>query len=653
MEAELFKTFKDFGDGKLSREELNVQLPRLEKLHAGYQLMTAEPGRALQIQQSFIKRGLDVMEGYKKVAAGDITTEGEKQILQDQVKKLLDDAEDSGINKTPMWRGIVEGVEEFATAAKLTSPLTQAINIVSNALTFTTRGTVERPLAAAIGAARRQTGLGELKFAFGTQSGWTSAVKKFANVMRDETQSEISKLSREFKPAIPGAAGRVIRIPFRVLSAADEFWKTILKDSDIHTSAYQRAFQEGARGDALKKRITQLVEKPTEEMLEKAQKVAREFTFQEEPGKFLGGFSSLLRKVPGGKLVIPFIQTPSNIVKFQARRSAIGALSPKNWEDLRGGGAQQNEALARMISGIGMSIGGLMVAQQGNVTGATPKNKADRDKFFREGKKPYSIKVGDRWVSYQRFQPIGLYLLQGAALNEAIERGDEENASQLFGAMASTVAKGISEMPFVEGVNSAMNAITDPDRHGERFITSLITGFIPTVSRDIRKAVDPYVREAEGTFQAIQNMIPGASQDLQPTITAFGQQAKFGGEIGPVERGFGKITAREAISPLETALTEAQFTPGIPGTTLRRGNKTTELKGQERTDFLKEMGEATEQAIQQAIDKPSFAGLTVEAKQKVLKQVVDKSRDRIRNKWKARVFSPNRTVDEKLQNFLE
>ena len=32
-------------------------------------------------------------------------------------------------------------------------------------------------------------------------------------------------------------------------------------------------------------------------------------------------------------------------------------------------------------------------------TGPAPKNKAERDKFYREGKRPNAVKIGGKWVN--------------------------------------------------------------------------------------------------------------------------------------------------------------------------------------------------------------------------------------------------------------
>ena len=47
------------------------------------------------------------------------------------------------------------------------------------------------------------------------------------------------------REAIGGTLGKIIRTPTRALTAADEFWKSINANAELHALAYRKAMQEG------------------------------------------------------------------------------------------------------------------------------------------------------------------------------------------------------------------------------------------------------------------------------------------------------------------------------------------------------------------------------------------------------------------------
>jgi len=56
------------------------------------------------------------------------------------------------------------------------------------------------------------------------------------------------------------------------------------------------------------------------------------------------------------------------------------------------------------------------------ITGQAPTSPTERDQFYREGKQPFSIKIGDKWVSYQQLEPYNQLFNLMANVITAIER---------------------------------------------------------------------------------------------------------------------------------------------------------------------------------------------------------------------------------------
>lgn len=607
-------------------------------------IVTGEPGRALNIQQYFNDDAFKLFNKYQELLAangGRPPTGKQFAAWEANVQKSLEKAKQQAIKtKDPMWRQVISGIEEYATAAKVSSPITHIRNVAGNSLTFVQRS-VEQPLGVGIRAARGQTGLGEAKFVFGTRAGWQTAAKKFWGIMSDAValregteefvEEGSSRLAREgFKEAIPGKLGRAIRIPFKFLEAADEFGKTILRDSSLHSQAYELAYQEGFRGNKLAGRIAELVEKPTKDLLEVAQKEALEYTFQSDLGK-VGKWVQKGQNLPGGRIFIPFIKTPTNIAKFQAQRSILGLVSPRNIGAITKGTArEQANALARMSTGAALSFGSYQYVDglydEGKITGAVPDNPGERDLFYAQGKRPYSIKLGDKWYSYQNIQPVGMYLLQGVSLKEALNKNDEGGAIRIASSMAATAAKGLSELPFVKGMNDIVEAITDPERSGGRFIEQVATGFVPNILRDFTYWQDALIRAPENLQEQIKTMLPGKSQEVAPRLDILGRNVQR--DENKLLRSFGRVgvTAREddqLVNALVEIGEETGYYPGFPDKKIRGK----ELSADEYRQYQRVSGEIFRSELARALESSQFTEADPEQKKKDVEGMVERARD--------------------------
>jgi hypothetical protein len=643
--ATLDSAARDFTDlwesGKIDYENLDAAAEHLAKLEAGYHVMSAEPGRATQIQNSFIDEAYKRAEKLRKLIN---ETKGPKreEIIQkgiDEFDREAQKAIQSGTWSKDTALRIVKMVEEYATAAKLTSPLTHAINFGSTLLNYPVKA-AENTVTTLLGAAQGKTNIGQLRYSvFGSTQGTKSAVRQLATEVKQALHPGAKDLTPdgskvEVSQGIPGKAGKVIRTPFNMLQAADNFWKSMLTDSELHMRAYEKAYQEGYRGTPLTGRIKELVGSPTDDMVKRAEEVAKEWTFTTELGPIGNAATKLLGKIPGAKLLVPFVATPTNVLKFQAQRHPIGIVSPRNINALmKGSNLERREAVARLTVGAGMATAGVMTVLElgDNITGAAPSDKGERDLFYgADGKKPFAIKIGGRWVQYNRFQPVGLYLSQAVGvrdkMHEIQKKGERKGVhvdemGSLFTALGVSTAKALGELPFIAGTTNLIEALSDPtDLSVNKLTGGILTGLIPNVGRDIASAGDTVQRVSKSPSDQIKTMIPWKRQDLPERITTFGEPQKQSG--GPAERGFVKITSTGTSSKLAEALKEAKYYPDPPKEE-QRGKK---LSQDQYQQFLKESGRGFASKLEAAINDPDYQGLETDRKAKTLETALSDAR---------------------------
>lgn len=629
------------GDDKAAGGALDV----LKEIEPGIQNLRATPGRATQSQAMFVEDR--VARAYQELAdmrAKGIPFDQIKAAADKKLREVARDAAFSGSVKRAAKA--MNALETYATMAKLTSPITHAINTVSNAATFLVVRPLERMGTAAALAVQGDAPAARATMAnlFGTTSGLRDGMKRYITTLMEDAPdlgkaTEASTFNINFPKPLRWAD------PFRQLSGADAFWKGILEDSEMHTKAMTSALREGLTGKKLAARVTELMNDPPSAWRKAAQKVAQEVTFQEDPDKFLQAVSKL-RRVPGMRLIIPFVNTPYNLWKYQFQRSPLGIMSPRNLRGLASGGEAQAEAFGRLAAGTGLALGAWALASRGEITGSYPEDPGERALWEAESIKPYSIKVGGRWQSYGRFQPVGQYLAGAAALKDALARDDDKTAQAHFTKLLFDSMRGITEQPFLQGMSSLIDAIDGKPGAANRFFSGTVTGLVPNAARDVRYQTDPVQRESRGIVPSVMNMVPGLSQKLPARVDVTGRDVRY--DPNRLAR-FSKVSSLETPTPETRAYREAGYVPPrAPGVMrVKVAGERIALTPAERHDYEQQVGAETSLRVRRVISTEAFARMTQEQKAKKLRKAADGAREMVGNQWKRKLRNSGRAGKEK------
>jgi hypothetical protein len=121
------------------------------------------------------------------------------------------------------------------------------------------------------------------------------------------------------------------------------------------------------------------------------------------------------------------------------------------------------EARGRQAFGLGLvSLAGFL-AYEGLVTGAGPKDR-DRRAIWLKSNQPYSLRIGDDWVSYQKMAPVGQYFgLMADAFEllaaEEFRGGINGEKQDLVNGMIYALGQQVRNMPMLQGVSTIMDAL--------------------------------------------------------------------------------------------------------------------------------------------------------------------------------------------------
>ncbi|MFA6046748.1 MAG: hypothetical protein WC718_17325, partial [Phycisphaerales bacterium] len=458
---------------------LTEQAAIQESLHG----VTAEAGRALRayrmpVEEALGSGDLPKMEKLLRYMGG---LEQAKQMAGALAKIDVDDprAVNAFIRAT-MKPGVQDYITELFYNSILSGPKTHIVNGVSNAVQALL-DPVERSAAAGVDVVlanlpgrlgrggQRQRYLGEsARSLYGATMALPEAAKAFAYTLKNGFSPEAAS-KFEFRPrAFQGKLGRVINVPSNLLEASDQFLYIVNQRAAMHAQAFRMA-----KGNP--EAVADLLANPTKELLEQADKMAeyRLFRNESDTANAITRFRDMT--VPIGKdtvtgkpmlalqpmrFFVPFVRTPWNLLKYGMERSALGFLNPELYINLYRKDPAAADQIARAGLGTAMAAG-VYLAVKDNITGAAPESAAERDRFYREGKQPYSIKVGDQWVPFSRLEPLNQTLNQLATLVNAT-KADDKTFDQKSLQFVADITKNLASQTFMTGVNDLINMVTEP-----------------------------------------------------------------------------------------------------------------------------------------------------------------------------------------------
>lgn len=311
---------------------------------------------------------------------------------------------------------------------------------------------------------------------------------------------------------------------FRTLGAEDKpFWNSMYARS-LYDQAGAEAINAGKQGD--KQFISQLVNKPTEEMFTNALKDANYATFHDKNA--LSSVASAIKRAAqnpeykgwgeAGKVLTevlaPFTGVPSSIAGKTIAYSPIGLVKGAinagrvlsgNVPELQRQAAQE---IGRGVMGTGLFALGAYLMDKGLMTGQ-PKDTKEANQWQLENKQANSVLVNGKWRSINSVGPQFLVTLAGAKYAE--EKGKPDGST---GAYLAGLGKDQLSQTFLAGVQGPLNAITDPARYGQSYVGNQTASVIPNIVKDASKAFDPNARELNSVLDYMKSGIPGVRNTL-------------------------------------------------------------------------------------------------------------------------------------------
>lgn len=596
--------------------------------------MTAEAGRALQ-QFRMLANSRAVKADVLSAMVG---SGGGRKRIQDAADILLDAVETGQPGKfntvvekgaKPQFR---DKLTELWINSLLTNPATHVVNMTSNTLTALAQ-IPEHAVAWGVGKVRqalpnasadRVIGSEIGQRTFGLIQGAKEGARHFAQALRTgEPVDLVSKVEQQNMKAISGLKGEIVRIPTRLLGAEDEFFKGIARRMELNGLAARQARAEGLKGEAASRRIAELVTNPPDDLLAKSMDYARYVTFQQKLGPTASKLSGITQDHRWTKLFLPFVRTPTNLIKFATERSPVAPVLKSFRDDIRAGGARRDLAIAKMTVGTGFGAAMYEAALSGKITGSAPPDDAKSRLLYADGWQPYSVRIGDKWYSYKRLDPFSTTIGTAAdlaLLPDNMSEHQRENMATLF---VASIMGNLASKTWLSGVSDFLGAITEPEMNASRLVNRLAGSLaVPAGVAGAARTIDPVSRDADTWTDAIQSRIPFASRSLPARRDIWGEQVTSEGGVGP-DFVSPIYTSTAKNDPVNGEMLALDYAPSKVKDTIG-GVK---LSPQQHDRYQMEAGRRSHQKIGQLVAAPEWHGLDLETREALAQKAVKEARE--------------------------
>jgi hypothetical protein len=319
------------------------------------------------------------------------------------------------------------------------------------------------------------------------------------------------------------------RIPTKLLTVADSYFKNLEYRSEIYAMAYRETVKAVRTGLITKEKapmmLAEFVVNPSQATTKKAFEKTLASVYQTKMGTRgdvldYGQYLQRMKSNSGPASVfanyyLPFIQTPANIVGFVLERTpGLNGLILRSYRDDimgRNGIVAAQEAKTKMALGFMFysAVAGINIAKPFGMstTGTSPEigatfkqkafgSKSEMEKLLGIQKSTINFPNGFQ-INTTGFDPIAMAFRQASDFAAIAQLGFQDNDQaadylRMFTAFILSTGENLASSTFMAGVGKAMNDFQNYEMLGakkgfERQSKQFASSFVPTIARQTTK----------------------------------------------------------------------------------------------------------------------------------------------------------------------
>jgi len=419
----------------------------------------------------------------------------------------------------------------------LSSPNTHINNAAGNLGNSALIRPVEKTVAGAIDFLAHPSG-GQTRFAGegaayakGYWSKLGDAAHAFADSMAGksaETNLDTRQIPLAPGGGVAGAAEKALSYPMKLLEASDQFFTALAQGGETSSLEYRQA-----KSGKLIPNLAGQAKAAADYQL------YRSDLHPEGQGHMLDSIDDLtqklqeLRSSPNpvtstiAKFTVPFVKTPMNIFKQGVEYSPLGFATVPGSADATG-------QIAKAAIGTAVFGGAATLLGSGRIMWAAPTGANERQAWDAAHMQPYSVKVGNTWVAYNKLPPGIAFPMALVASIDDMERNGQLDATTTDKVLTAVASYGgfLSDQSYAQGVGNILQAA----KNGKDGIAKVIAGdaqqLVPyrALSGWLARLTDPLQRDtAQGAgtigkqVQLLMQQFPGLSERTPAKADQYGQ----------------------------------------------------------------------------------------------------------------------------------
>ena len=423
-----------------------------------------------------------------------------------------------------------EWVDLLRYNSMLSSPLTHAKNIFSNILNSTVRPVLTKAVTGGLdlldskvhSRVQQQFAREGAVYVEGYIKNFQEATQRFKEVMSD-TRAFTNLDLRHVPLTTSGkkkALEQTLRFPMKVLEATDQFFSALSEGGEIASFK----FRESKIG-----KISNIDELVTDAAQYGLFRQGLHAQGQGPVLDFVDSVVSLIEQARHSKNIIlsqiakitlPFLRTPTNIIKQGIEYSPLGVTTIP-------GASNKAEQFAKAIIGTSFSVAAGIMLTSNRMTWGEPKTTKEKNAFRENGMQPYSIKFGDKWYSYQYLAPFMSFPLAFVAMIHDTVKSkkiDDDLADTILSAF-SKYGNFYADQSYLKSIGDLFNAIGGDEYAISKLLSNppqqfvpfrALSGWIARLTDDLQRVVDKDANFIEKQVQLLMMNVPVLSQKLEP-----------------------------------------------------------------------------------------------------------------------------------------
>jgi hypothetical protein len=307
------------------------------------------------------------------------------------------------------------------------------------------------------------------------------------------------------------------------------------------------------------------------------------------------------------------------------------------------------------------------------ISGSGPSRLAERQALERTGWRPYSIKVGDQWLSYAGMEPVSALLAISADYAEyGMRAEDDDEIAQVFLGAAMGLTEFMKEQPYLQGVADIAGFLQASEgdksatlfnniakQYGSFVIGGSPAGVYSSMVGTISRYYDPTIKDVKASpdlplgvrgfmeaFSRYRSRLPAFNDYLPDSLTLWGEK-RVSGQGKVYEMVLPTRVSPEQFSETDDELVRLGSPIGMPS----RKMQGVELDAYQYNRLLTIYGQElnAKEEILKAIRSPGFEIMNLDDQQKR----VQARHSQLMDSAKSQLLSEDITLRDKISEVEE